>query len=102
MTATQPPGASKGPGPKLEPEILQLILTWPFPVGSCSVAVSVVTDQNPASAKGNKGLQYEPTTCPASGKIALNDGIRVFDIADPAHPFLLLGPLSPLSLSCTP
>jgi hypothetical protein len=101
VAATQPPGASHGNQPKLEPEFLQLIPSNPIGVGtSCQVDVAAKTDQNPASAKGNKGPQYEPTACPAGGKILLNEGIQVFDTTLLSSPFVVLGPISPIYLNC--
>jgi hypothetical protein len=99
-TASQPPGATKGQQPKLEPELLALGLATSLANGqACTIDVFVTTDENPASSKGNKATQFEPTSCPAGG-VQLNEGIQVYDTATFGAPLLVLGPISPLYLSC--
>jgi len=101
VTASQPPGATKGTQPKLEPELLSMQIAGSLAAaGSCVVNVAAKTDINPASAKGNTPVKYEPTACPADGKIVLNEGIRVFDTTLQLTPFEVIAPVSPIYLNC--
>lgn len=101
VTATQPAGATKGSQPKLEPELLSMQIAGSLAAAaSCVVNVAAKTDINPASAKGNTPVKYEPTSCPADGKIILNEGIRVFDTTLQLTPFEVIGPVSPIYLNC--
>jgi len=100
VTASQPAGATKGRQPKLEPEFLSINFAGLNAGASCTVNVAAKTDENPASSKGNTPVKYEPTSCPANGKIMLNEGVRVFDTTLIGSPFEVIGPVSPVFLPC--
>ncbi len=94
-------GPAIKPG-KLEPHFLTIEID--LDVGeSCTTGVFVTTDQNPASAKGNKETQYEPTSCDlvwengttVYNTITLNEGIKVFDKASGD---LIFGPKDSIQL----
>lgn len=80
---------------KLEPEFIE-IDTSSLPDGSsCTVDVTVTTDANPG---GGSSPAFEPTACPTSGLIPLNDGVRAVD----QNGNVLFFDDDQLFLTCTP
>lgn len=113
-TTTSGGGGKKG-GEGLEPEFVTIEIGSGFDfLEMCTIMVRVVTDENPASQKGKKDPQFEPTGChpfldkngavitdsntpgiPIVDWIALNDGVKVFDPEDGA---LVSGPTGSIQL----
>lgn len=88
---------------KLDPHFIRIVLNDLEAGETCIVTVWVVTSQNPASAKGNKDPQWEPTSCDLVmapdlfNTFTLNEGVKVFD---PDSEMRLLGPVGSLQLTC--
>lgn len=105
------------PDRKLDPHFIRIELgtaTETFDKGeTCEVTVWVKTSENPASGKGNKPTQFEPTSCDVVmegttesdpdlfNTITLNEGVKVFDptTAGPDSGLRLTGPVGSLQLT---
>jgi hypothetical protein len=87
---------------KLDPHFIRIALGTE---DACEVTVWVKTSENPASAKGNKDTQFEPTSCDVVmengmtiyNTITLNEGVKLFD---PDEGIRVLGPVGSLQLTC--
>ncbi len=91
---SRPPGRFRGkPASKLHPEFVDIAA--PADGAACTVEVWITTDENPASAKGQKGgpnagiQQFEPTSCevePGTGDpvFTVNPGVALVDQASGA------------------
>ncbi len=90
-------------GRKLDPHFVRIVLTDLDEGDTCMVTVWVETSENPASAKGKKDPQWEPTSCDLVmaedlfNTFTLNEGLKVFD---PDSGIRLLGPVGSLQLTC--